>query len=300
MSNRLAVVLLLLGTFAIGFSPTFVRLSEIGPVATAVWRVALAVPALFAVVAVEGAPRRTPTGAEGLTRADVGGLVLAGLLFAGDLAFWHWSIAATSVANAALFATSTPVFVTLAAWAWFGEHITRRFLIGLALSLAGAAMLAGASLRSAPGHLLGDLFGIVTALFFSGYLLTVKRLRARLSAARIMAWSGLVTAAALAALNTIVGEAWAPISAAGWLVLVGLALFSHAGGQGLVAQALATLPASFSAVAMLSEPVFAGAIAWTVLSEAVGPLQAAGGAVILAGIFLAMPRRRALQAAAVV
>ena len=44
VSNRVALFLLLAGTFAIGFSPTLVRLSEIGPVATAVYRVALALP----------------------------------------------------------------------------------------------------------------------------------------------------------------------------------------------------------------------------------------------------------------
>jgi len=299
VSNRLAVLLLLAGTFAIGFSPTFVRLSEIGPVATAVHRVALALPLLFLVLAVE--PRRgatTPSRALPETVADFRDLVLAGLFFAGDLAFWHWSITETSVANATLFATSTPIFVTIAAWLWLGERITRRFMAGLALSLAGAAMLAGSSYQSAPGHLYGDFLGVVTALFFSGYLLMVKRLRARFSAAAIMAWSGVVTAITLAGLNLWAGEQWLPLSLSGWAILIGLALLSHAAGQGLVAQALARLPASFSAVGMLSEPIFAAIIAWIVLHEAVTPLQAAGGVVILAGIVLARPRNSANAGAA--
>jgi drug/metabolite transporter (DMT)-like permease len=287
----LALFLLLAGSFAIGFSPTFVRLSEIGPVATAVHRVALALPLLFLVLAVQ--PREgatTPSRALPETAADVRDLILAGLFFAGDLAFWHWSIMETTVANATLFATSTPIFVTLAAWLWLGERITRRFLVGLALSLAGAAMLAGSSFQSAPGHLYGDFLGVVTALFFSAYLLTVKRLRQRMSAAAIMAWSGVVTAVMLAGLNLWAVEQWLPLSLSGWAILIGLALISHAAGQGLVAQALGRLPASFSAVGMLSEPVFAGIIAWVVLHEAISPLQAAGGGVILAGIVLARPR----------
>ncbi len=289
MTNRLALALLLAGTFAIGFSPTFVRLSEIGPVATAVHRVALALPALFLVTGLQrGAERSRPE-----TTGDWAGVALAGLFFAGDLAFWHWSITETSVANATLFATSTPIFVTLAAWAWFGERITRRFLVGLSLSVSGALLLAGSSYETAPGHLLGDLYGLITALFFSAYLLTVKRLRERLSAAAVMAWSGAVTAAALAVLNLAVGEVWTPPSLAGWAVLIGLALISHAAGQGLVAQALARLSASFSAVAMLSEPLFAALIAWAILGEAVTALQAAGGMVILAGIFLARPPKPA-------
>ena len=291
MTNRVALFLLLAGAFAIGFSPTLVRLSEIGPVATAVYRVALALPVLFAVLAIEPrASASTPARAVPAGWREWRDVALTGLFFTGDLVFWHWSITETTVANATLFATSTPIFVTLAAWLWLGERITGRFLVGLALSLGGAAMLAGSSYQSAPGHLIGDFYGVVTALFFSGYLLMVKRLRATLSAAAIMAWSGIVTAAGLAVLNIFVGEAWIPLSLTGWAILIALAVVSHAAGQGLVAQALARLPASFTAVAMLAEPLFAAAIAWLVLNEAVTPLQAAGGGVILVGIVAARPR----------
>jgi drug/metabolite transporter (DMT)-like permease len=78
-----------------------------------------------------------------------------------------------------------------------------------------------------------------------------------------------------------------PISAAGWLVLLGLAMISHFGGQSLIAFALAKLPAAFSSVGLLVQPVAAAVFAWLILGEVLSPWQALGGALALAGIFIA-------------
>jgi drug/metabolite transporter (DMT)-like permease len=78
-----------------------------------------------------------------------------------------------------------------------------------------------------------------------------------------------------------------PVSAFGWWMLVGLALISHAAGQGLIAYALAHLPAAFSSVSLLSQPVMAALLAWVLLSEGLMPLQILGGLIVLAGIYLA-------------
>ena len=83
---------LLAGATFIALSPIFVRLSEAGPTATAFWRVALAVPALWIVCLL----RRPAHGSRHSGKWLL--LVAAGLAFAGDLAFWHASIQLTSVA----------------------------------------------------------------------------------------------------------------------------------------------------------------------------------------------------------
>ncbi|MEE8445024.1 MAG: EamA family transporter, partial [Alphaproteobacteria bacterium] len=47
------------------------------------------------------------------------------------------------------------------------------------------------------------------------------------------------------------------------------------------------LPAAFSSVGLLLEPVAAALLGWMILAEAISPWQAAGGAIILWGILLA-------------
>jgi drug/metabolite transporter (DMT)-like permease len=282
--QRFALAALFAGAAAIGFAPIFVRLSELGPSATAFHRLLLALPALWLVHDWE---RRRSHPKDARPTLPWPGFVVAGLFFAGDLAVWHWSLMYTTVANATLLANFAPVFVTLAGFVLYGETVSRRFLLGMALALAGAMVLMGRSVSLSLTHLAGDALGLTTALFYAGYIIAVSRLRLRFSTAAIMARSGVVTCLALLPVALASGESLIATSLAGWGVLLALALISHALGQSLIAYALAHLPAPFSSVSLLLQPAVAAALAWAILAEPLGPWQALGGAVVLAGIVLA-------------
>jgi drug/metabolite transporter (DMT)-like permease len=277
-----AVAALLAGAVAIGASPLFVKVSEAGPVATAFWRVALALPFLWtwSVIGQRG------DHAAGFAR-DRRLIIAAGLFFAGDLAVWHWSIVLTSVANATLISNLAPIFVTLAVWLLYGQRPGGLFLTGLAAALAGSAALISGDFRLSGKELAGDCLGLVTALFYAAYQLTVTRLRSRAATSSIMAWSGLVTAVALLPVALLSGEQILPATAMGWLKLFGLALISQVAGQSLIAYAMAHLPSTFSSVGLLLQPVMAALFAWVLLGETLGAIEIAGGMVVLIGIRLA-------------
>jgi drug/metabolite transporter (DMT)-like permease len=125
-------------------------------------------------------------------------------------------------------------------------------------------------------------------MFYAAYLLAVKALRDRKhSTLSVMAVTSTITAAILLPVALASGETMLPRSASGWAVLAGLALVSHAAGQGLIAFALAHLPAAFSSVSLLFQPVMAALFAWMILAEPLVPLQVLGGCIVLAGIYLA-------------
>ena len=276
------LVALFAGATCIALSPIWVRLADVGPTASAFWRVALATPLLWLLFAFSSKDRKF------LDKSQRRLLLASGIAFAGDLAFWHWSIQYTSVADSTLLANLASIFVTLAAWALWKQRPSGLFLAGLAAALAGTALLVRASLDFSPTALLGDALGVVTAMFYASYLMTMKSLRDRGAATlALMAATTTLTALLLLPVAAASGEALLPRSAQGWLVLAGLAWISHAGGQGLIAFALAHLPAAFSAVGLLLQPVLAGVFAWALLAEPLGALQCAGGAVVLFGIYLA-------------
>jgi drug/metabolite transporter (DMT)-like permease len=277
-----ALIALLLGATCIALSPIFVRLSEAGPTATAFWRVALAVPLLWTFWFLKKDPRsRRYSGRWPL-------LLAAGFAFAGDLGFWHTSIQLTSVANSTLLANLASIFVTLAAWIFLRERPSGQFLAGLAAALAGVALLVKTSVEFSSTGLAGDALGVLTAMFYAGYIFAVKGLRDRgETTLHLMAVTSTVTALILLPAALASGEQFLPSSPWGWGVLAALALISHAAGQGLIAYALAHLPAAFSSVSLLFQPVMAALFAWAVLAEPLAPLQIAGGMVVLLGIYLA-------------
>lgn len=282
-AERAALMLLFVGAAALGFTPIFVRLSKIGPVATALWRVVFANSILAVWLAAEtrrrGRAARRPRGLR-----EWGWLALAGACYAANLAAWHWSIKLTSVANATLFANFAPVFVTPAAYLLLGERIRPTFIAGLALAMAGAALLIGQSFTLSAAHLAGDALGLVTSALYAVYMLVMTRLRTMFSTATVMTWSAAVAAIVLLPVALASGEILIAPTLYGWAVLMALALVSHVGGQSVVAYALAHLPASLSSMVLLLQPAIAAILAWALLSEPLGAVQAAGGVVVLAGI----------------
>lgn len=286
--NPLALAGLFAGAIAIATAPLFVKVSEAGPVATAFWRTFLAVPFLWAWMLAEKARSPQPRPDQQEHRL----ILLAGLFFAGDLAVWHWSIVLTSVANATLLANLAPIFVTLAAWLIFRHQPTLLFVAGLATAIIGVSLLVGIDFRVSGKALLGDFLGVVTAMFYAAYQLTVTRLRTNASTARIMACSSMVMAAVLLPLAVLSGEQLLPSSTEGWAKLFGLALIAQVMGQSLIAYSMAHLPATLSSVSLLLQPVAAALFAWALLGESLASLQIAGGVLVLMGIRIAHQAER--------
>jgi len=280
-----AFVALLLGGAAIGFAGIFMRLSDVNPIASAFWRMALAAPLLwgwaFTVRAQDhAAGKRTDFSAV---------LALTGVYFAADMGIWHLSLHYTTVANATLLSNFAPIFIALWMWIAHRARFARIFIIGMVIALVGAVMLVGPNAAGSAdgGHqLLGDALGLASAVFYAAYQLVIKDARSRYSTARLMAWSTTLTGLALLPFALAAPGNFFPAQAIGWLPLLALAVIAQIGGQTVIAYAFAHLPASLSSVSLLIQPLTAALAAWIIFGEAIGPVRMAGGALLLLGIYL--------------
>jgi drug/metabolite transporter (DMT)-like permease len=276
---RLPVAALILGSSLLAFGPLLVRLSDVGPIASAFWRMALAAPVLLAVAIWA---RRDGSGLS-LTSLPWGFAIAAGFFFAADLAAWHLGIVRTTTANATLFANTTAFM--LAGWAILvkRQNPGTGTLRALALAGAGSLLLFGSSAQVSPAHLAGDLLSLLAAALYTGYLLMVIRLRDRLPTSTVLAMSTLASVVLLLPLALLEpGSIW-PTD---WRPVAGLAVSSQLLGQGLMVFASGKLPAPVIGIGLLVQPLVSAAAGWAVFGEVLGPVELVGAALVAAALVL--------------
>ncbi len=283
-----AVLAVVVGATLLGLTPIGVRLSELGPQATNLWRFVFALP-ILAAMAAAGRPNPSPS--------QVGWLLFGGLLFGAEISLWAAALGLTTVANATLLANMTPLFAALIAWVLFRERLSRGVLTGGGVALAGALMLAfgraqtGQGPASAEHGWSGDALGLAAAVGYAGYLLIVRSLRGKVGIGAVMFWGSLSGAVYALALSLALGERLIAHTAQGWAILVGLGVVTQVGAQGLIAWGVGRLPIVLSTVLLWLQPLSAAALSWLLFDERLGPLALLGAAFILGGLFVVQRAR---------
>jgi drug/metabolite transporter (DMT)-like permease len=228
-----------------------------------------------------------------LKASDWGWLLASGIFLAVHFATWITSLEYTSVASSVALVSTSPLWVALFAWLAWREPLTKRLAAGLALALGGSVVISLAEARAAisASPLLGNGLALSGAMAVSGYWLIGRRLRRRLP---LLPYVTVVYGAAALSLLAAAMFLHQPLTGFrpatwGWFLL--LALVPQHLGHSSFNWALGKLPASYVAVATLGEPVGAALLAYFFLGETPTWLKLGAGALILAGIFLAVSRR---------
>jgi drug/metabolite transporter (DMT)-like permease len=287
------------GIAAISFSPILVRVAALPALALAFWR-CLAGAALLAPFA-----RRWTAGGG---RAEVARLAAAGVLLAVHFALWNASLALTSVAASTTLVSCSPLFVGLGG-RLLGEPPGRRAWLGIALAMAGAAAIGlgdavGVDLggpRSTgeppwgspvPSALLGDALAFAGSAAIAGYLLLGRAARRRLPVSTYAASVYGVAAAVLLPACLLSGSVLFGYRAGSWLALAAIVAGPQLLGHTVFNALLARVSATVVAVAILTEPVGATALAWLLLDELPAATFWLGAPLVLAGVWLAVTGER--------
>lgn len=259
------------------------------PSTAAFYRCLYALPALAAIAAWE---RRRYGSRGGRSRLWAW---TAGAFFAADLILWHHSIAAVGAGLATVLGNVQVVLVPIAAWLLLAEKPGARVAAAVPVVLIGVVLISGVVGEGAYGSdpALGVLFGLLTAVAYTGFLLTLRQ-----GSADVRRSAGALFHATLASAVLILPAGWAlgelelRTSWESFWWLVALALSSQVVGWLLIAAALPRAPAAVSAVVLTLQPVAAVLLAIVLVDEDPSAVQLAGVAVVLAGILLGTTGRR--------
>jgi drug/metabolite transporter (DMT)-like permease len=309
--RRAVAVWLVVGVVAISTSPILVRVADLPALALAFWR-CLAGALLLAPFALRGRAGRR---AGPLERREVARLVAAGLFLAVHFALWNASLALTSVAASTTLVSCAPLFVGLGA-RFVGETTSRRAWFGIVLAVAGAVIIGlGDAIEGSVGGvrpegsgepqggapvdrgaccptgrsaaLLGDGMAFAGAAAMAAYLLLGRVARRRLPVSTYAASVYGVAAAVLLPACLLTGASLGGYPARSWLAVAGVIVGPQLLGHTVFNSLLATVSASVVAVAILTEPVGATALAWLLFGEFPAPSFWVGAPLVLAGVWLA-------------
>lgn len=268
------------GTFIAGR----IAAPEMGASPAAFWRYVVACAALLvAAFAME----------RGLARLNgrqwLGVILLGATGVAAYNLFFMLGLRVVPAGRASLIVALNPAAVLAGAALFFHEPLSRRKLAGMALALAGAAVVIGhgdplALLAGGLGHGEALIFGCVVS--WAAFTLIAKRLMTGLSPLAITTYASLTGTAILAVAVVVEGVPILPhASASAWLAIAFLGVLGTGVAFVWYNDGVRKLGAARASVFINLVPVAAVALAWLILGERVDLSMVAGGALVIAGVY---------------
>ena len=208
------------GLLCISFTAIFTKWANVpGPV-SAVWRMTIAAVVL-ALPFIRQVRHWTPA-----ARLNISWGIAGGLAFALNLGLLNTALLLTSAATATLLDNTAPLWVGIGALIVFGERLKGRYWAGLALALAGAAVVTGFNPTAGFVPNRGDAIAFGGATFYAVYLLITQRGRRDLDSLSylwlVVASAGVaLTLASLALRLPLFGYSLRTYAAGGRRVLAG-------------------------------------------------------------------------------
>lgn len=200
----------------------------------------------------------------------------------------------TSASQAGMITALLPLMVSVGAFLFLRERISRTMIGGFALALIGAVWLslAGDANEHAPAPLAGNLLEFLAMVCGTGYMLLVKHLANRYSAFLLTAMQAFIGTLFFLPLALWFGPLPADVSLTGWLTVLYLGVVVTVGAYGLYNHGLSRMPASRASGFINLIPVFTLVFAWLLLDERLNATQVMAAGLVFAGVLLSQLRSR--------
>lgn len=273
-------IFVILSICCLALGGIFVKLSQFPPITTGMYRVLFSLPIFFGLLKFSSQPA-VMSNKEKLIS------VLAGFFLALDLILWNISFSYTTVANANLLANLVPFIVVPISYFLYKEKVSKQFIFGSMVIMFGLIMLMQGKVSPTIQNFQGDLLALSTSVFYGLFLVTVYKLRNKLSTIHIMAYASIGCLITLLPVGLIIEGVYIPVTFEDFYPLLGLALLSQILGQGGLSYCLGKIKASYASLLVLTQPIISALYAYIIFGESLSSMEIISMFVILFGLYLA-------------
>lgn len=276
------MIMIVIGIIGISLSAIFVRLSSAPSSVTAAWRmlwtVLLMTPVVFGRGEIRAQLRR-------ISRKTVLLSALSGLFLALHFVLWFESLNHTSVASSTTIVCTEVIWVSLGFCLFMKGKLSGRAVMTIGVTILGSMLIAFADSSQGEANLYGDILAWIAAMVEAVYTLIGREVRKKVSTTVYTYIVYSACGAVLLAMCLIRGESLLGYGFSAVIVGLLLALFSTILGHSVFSWCLKYFSPSFVSASKLCEPVAAAIMAAFLFGELPIPLQLAGGALILGGVY---------------
>ena len=273
---------ILSGAFLISFSPVFVNLVNIEPTVSGFYRMLFGSIALFIIYLIKNN--------ENPLRKNISKfIVLGAIFFSLDLWFWHRSIIYVGPGLSTLLANFQILILPFLALIFFNQKTQRIQIFSIFLGLLGLFLITGQSWDIAGNNYkLGVLFGLLTAISYAGYIISMKRIDhdAAVNSDPIfnLLFISLISAGLLF-LFSIIEQVPLEIKSSSeliWMICYGL--FSHVLGWFFILNGLQKISAVTAGIILLTQPILSYVWDFIIFKKVILPIEYFG----IVSVLLAM------------
>ena len=273
---------ILSGAFLISFSPVFVNLVSIEPTVSGFYRMLFGSIALFIIYLIKNN--------ENPLRKNISKfIVLGAIFFSLDLWFWHRSIIYVGPGLSTLLANFQILILPFLALIFFNQKTQRIQIFSIFLGLLGLFLITGQSWDLAGNNYkLGVLFGLLTAISYAGYIISIKRIdhNAAVNSDPIfnLLFISLISAGLLF-LFSIIEQVPLEIKSSReliWMICYGL--FSHVIGWFFILNGLQKISAVTAGIILLTQPILSYVWDFIIFKKVILPIEYFG----IVSVLLAM------------
>ncbi|MES2274580.1 MAG: DMT family transporter [Bacteroidota bacterium] len=274
---------LAIGIICIAFSAIFVKLAGVPPVTAAFYRIAIAWIILLPWCLIK---RKTI-----IARPDMWVALLAGVVFAADVAVWNMSILKISATVSTLLANLAPVWVGLMSYIFLRKRSGWLFWLGTAVAIMGMLVLVGYQDLIKLQFNGGILLAVAASILYAIYIMLTKNVLRRIDTITFMFYNMLGAVVFLLLINLVQGAQLLHFPAQTWGYFIGMGVICQLAGWITINYAISHLPATKTSVALLGQTVVTAIFAALLLSEKLAVKKIIGSVVVLAGIGITFVKR---------